>query len=138
MRVLLADDNPTNRLVIEMILAAAGVEAFSVENGLEALEYFKRAPFDVVLMDIQMPVMDGLTCIEAIRAYEAQAGLTPTPIHVISAHGQPQHMAASARVGADSHMTKPVSQSELLAVVSRSTEAVMGALEREAEPRKVG
>ena len=131
MRVLLADDNATNRLVIEMILAAAGIEVFSVENGLEALEHFKRAPFDVVLMDIQMPVMDGLTCIEAIRAYEALAGLTPTPIHVISAHGQPQHMEASARVGADSHMTKPVSQSELLSAVSRSTEAVMGALERQ-------
>ena len=115
--VLLAEDHPTNRMVVELILGSSGVEVTSVEDGAKAVDRFKSQRFDAVIMDIQMPVMDGLTAIRAIRALEAEAGAARTPVHVLSTNAQPRDFEASIEAGADSHMTKPVNASALLSTI---------------------
>ncbi len=116
MRVLLAEDHPTNRRVIELILGAAGVDLIAVENGAEAVDEAARAHFDLILMDMQMPVMDGLTAIAAIRRREARLGRR-TPIYTLTANAMPEHAEASLRAGADGHVTKPITAERLLHVV---------------------
>ena len=127
MRVLLAEDHPTNRRVVELILGAAGVNLVSVENGLEAVDMASRTGFDLILMDMQMPVMDGLTAIRAIRRNEARLGRRRTPIYTLTANAMPEHAQASHQAGADGHVTKPITAEGLLKVV----EQVSCALERE-------
>jgi len=117
LQVLLAEDHPTNRMVVELILGASGVEVVSVEDGLKAVNHFKSGRFDAVIMDVQMPMMDGLTAIRAIRAHEVEAGVGRTPVHVLSTNTSPRDFAASLAAGADSHLTKPVDASVLLATV---------------------
>ena len=112
-RVLLAEDHPVNRRVVQMLLEPAGVELTCVENGAEAVEAAAAQSFDLVLMDMQMPVMDGLTAIRAIRAAEAAR----TPIWALSANALPEHVRASAEAGADGHLTKPVSAEALFEVL---------------------
>ena len=118
MRVLLAEDHPTNRRVVELILGAAGVDLISVENGAEAVDEAARGSFDLILMDMQMPVMDGLTAISAIRRREAREGRR-TPIFTLTANAMPEHAEASARAGADGHVTKPITAERLLHVVEQ-------------------
>jgi CheY-like chemotaxis protein len=116
-RVLVADDNATNRKVLELMLAAAGAESASVENGQLAVELWKREPFDIVLMDLRMPVMDGLEAIRAIRAAEAGSGRAPTPVVVLSANTAPEDIEASQAAGADGHLGKPIRAEALFAAI---------------------
>jgi CheY-like chemotaxis protein len=120
LRVLVADDNPTNRMVAELILTAAGAAIVTVENGREAVEATASAAFDVVLMDLQMPEMDGLTAIRTIRAREAGGGASRTPIIVLSANVMPDHVEASAAAGADGHLGKPFKAEALISTVIRA------------------
>lgn len=122
LRVLAADDNPTNRKVVELMLGAAGAEVVSVENGAEAVEAWRAGAFDVVLMDLRMPVMDGLAAIRAIRGAEAP-GRPRAPIIVISANTSDTDRAASAQAGADRHIGKPLRAEELFAAISQVLEA---------------
>jgi signal transduction histidine kinase/NO-binding membrane sensor protein with MHYT domain/CheY-like chemotaxis protein len=117
-RVLLADDHPTNRKVVELILAGLEVELVQVENGAEAVELFRQGSFDLVLMDMQMPVMDGLTATRAIRAEEAASGRARTPLVMLTANALPEHVAASQAAGADSHLAKPFNAVDLLTLVA--------------------
>jgi signal transduction histidine kinase/CheY-like chemotaxis protein len=123
-RVLLADDHPTNRKVVELILGAAAVEIVSVENGAEAVEAYRAGAFDMVLMDMQMPVMDGLTATRAIREFECEAGRPLTPIVMLTANALPEHVAAARAAGADKHLAKPFEAAELLALVTSPETAV--------------
>jgi CheY-like chemotaxis protein len=120
-RVLLAEDHPTNRKVVELILGSAGVDLVSVENGALALEAARAERFDLILMDMQMPVMDGLTAIRAIRAHERERSAAATPIVALTANAMPEHAEASQVAGADDHLTKPVSAKLLLEAVARAT-----------------
>ena len=117
--ILLAEDHPVNRRVVELILASAGVDLVSVENGAEAVEQFELQRFDLILMDMQMPVMDGLTAIREIRERERAMGLPRTPIVALTANAMPEHQEASRLAGADEHVSKPVSAQTLLDVVAR-------------------
>ncbi|HEX2561637.1 ATP-binding protein [Phenylobacterium sp.] len=117
MRVLLAEDHPTNRRVVQLILEAAGVDLTCVENGAEAVQAAAAERFDLVLMDMQMPVMDGLTAIREIRVLERTAGRTPMPIYTLTANAMPEHALASTEAGADGHVTKPVTAAALLSCV---------------------
>ena len=121
LKVLLADDNPTNRKVIELLLSAMEIAVRSVENGLEAVQAVAEERFDVVLMDLQMPVMDGLTAIREIRKAEAEGQRTRTPVVVLSANVSAEDRAASMAAGADDHIGKPIQTDTLVA-------AMMGAL----------
>jgi CheY-like chemotaxis protein len=118
LRVLVAEDHPTNRRVVELILGAAGVDLTCVENGAEALAAVETQPFDLVLMDMQMPVMDGLTAIRAIRAREAAEGAGRIPIYVLTANAMPEHITASEVAGADGHLSKPILAENLLNLVA--------------------
>ena len=117
LRVLAADDNPTNRKVVELMLGAAGAEVISVENGQEAVDARRAGAFDVVLMDLRMPVMGGLEAIRAIRRAEG-AGLPRAPIIVISANTSATDVAASAAAGADRHIGKPLRAEDLFEAIS--------------------
>ncbi len=117
LRVLAADDNPTNRKVVELLLGAAGAEVVSVENGADAVAAWREGAFDLVLMDLRMPVMDGLDAIRAIRRAEG-AGLPRAPIIVVSANASPNDREASAEAGADRHIGKPLRADELFAAIS--------------------
>jgi signal transduction histidine kinase/ActR/RegA family two-component response regulator len=123
LRILVADDNPTNRKVAELILEAVGAEVVSVENGREALEAVQAEPFHAVLMDIQMPEMDGLTAIRLIREHEAAQARARTPVIVVSANVMPEHIQASAQAGADDHIGKPIHVEELMEAISRAMQA---------------
>jgi signal transduction histidine kinase/ActR/RegA family two-component response regulator len=118
LRVLVVDDHPTNRRVVEMILDQVGAERVSVENGKEALEAYIQDHFDVVLMDIQMPVMDGLTATQKIRLVEREESRPPTPVIILSANAMPEHIEAGKAAGADRHLAKPISALELLNVIA--------------------
>jgi signal transduction histidine kinase/ActR/RegA family two-component response regulator len=116
-RVLLADDHPTNRRVVELILAQAAVDITSVENGAEAVAAYREDAYDLVLMDMQMPVMDGLTATREIRLHEAAQGLERTPLVMLTANALPDHVAAGVAAGADRHLAKPFNAAELLELV---------------------
>ena len=124
MRVLLAEDHPTNRRVIELILGAAGVNLTCVENGAEALDAWRGGGFDLILMDMQMPVMDGLTATRAIREAERCEGRAPTPIYALTANAMAEHAKASAEAGVDGHLTKPISAEALLGAVCETAAAL--------------
>jgi CheY-like chemotaxis protein len=107
-RVLIVDDHPVNRKVAELMLSQVGAEIIEAVNGEEACQAFKAEPFDLILMDIQMPVMDGLTATRQIRALEAERGQTRTPILMVTANALPEHVDASREAGADRHLAKPL------------------------------
>jgi CheY-like chemotaxis protein len=117
LRVLLADDHPTNRRVVQVLLADFDIDLVCVENGREACEAFENQAFDLVLMDMQMPVMDGLTAIRTIRLFERERGLSKTAIVMLTANALPEHQAASLAAGADLHMPKPIEVGRLFAIL---------------------
>lgn len=121
LRVLAADDNPTNRKVIELMLGAAGAEVVSVENGEQAVAAWREGDFDLVLMDLRMPVMDGLDAIRAIRRAE-RTGFPRAPIIVVSANTSPDDIEASASAGADRHIAKPVRAEALFEAIAEVLE----------------
>ena len=117
LHVLCVEDHPVNRKVMEYMMRVAGLELTAVENGAEAVDVFKRQNFDVVLMDLQMPVMDGLAATREIRAHEAASSREPVPVIMVTAYGFPEHVRASHAAGADRHVTKPVDPKALLALI---------------------
>lgn len=118
-RVLVVDDNATNRRVAELLLRAIGMEVACVEDGNEAVEAFLSGAFDVILMDMMMPVMDGITATMAIRDIERRDGLRRTAIIMLTANILPQHISASLDAGADLHLPKPLSASSLFEALSK-------------------
>jgi signal transduction histidine kinase/ActR/RegA family two-component response regulator len=114
LRVLIVDDHPTNRRVLELILEALGVEFVSAENGEQAIAAAGAEAFAAILMDIQMPVMDGLTATREIRRLEREGGKAATPIVIVSASCQPEHVQAGQIAGAQAHLGKPVSARALV------------------------
>ena len=121
LRVLLAEDHPTNQRVVQLILASQDAEICTVEDGLQALAAFASGQFDVVLMDMQMPRMDGLTATRAIRALEAERGCAPTPIIMLSANAMIEHQNEALAAGADLHVAKPITALNLLAGIQAAT-----------------
>ncbi len=122
LRVLLADDHPTNRKVVQVLFAEFDVDLVCTENGREACEAFATRRFDLVLMDMQMPVMDGLEAVRVIRERERQRGFTRTPIVMLTANALPEHRDASLAAGADLHMAKPIEAPKLFGVLQSVAE----------------
>jgi PAS domain S-box-containing protein len=118
-RVLLAEDHPINQRVIQLILAPHGAAVTTVENGAEALAAYRSDAFDLVLMDMQMPVMDGLAATRAIRLLE-RCGGRRTPIIMLSANAMSQHRQEAIAAGADLHLAKPVTAASLIAGISEA------------------
>ena len=118
MRVLAAEDNSVNQLVLKTLLHQIGIEPTIVENGARAVEAYQREPWDLILMDVQMPVMDGPTAVRAIRALEQKSGRSRTPIVALTANTMSHHIAEYAAAGMDGHLAKPIETAKLFAVLS--------------------
>lgn len=114
-RILLAEDHPTNQRVVQLILEPYDIDLTIVGNGCEAVEVFQPGLFDLILMDMQMPVMDGLAATRAIRDMERAAGCAPAPIAMFSANAMDEHLAMAAQAGANHHIAKPITPERLLA-----------------------
>jgi PAS domain S-box-containing protein len=117
LRVLAADDHPANRRLLELMLDPL-VRLTLVGDGLEALTAMQDAPYDVVLMDMQMPRMDGLEATAAIRRFERESGRPRTPVIMVSANTRPEHVKAGLDAGADSYLCKPVTADGLLSAMA--------------------
>ncbi|MCK5911152.1 MAG: response regulator, partial [Caulobacter sp.] len=117
LRVLAADDNPTNQKVIEAVLAPLGAEVTMVPDGAACIEAWKAAKFDIILMDIHMPVMDGVEAARAIRALEAQEGRTRTPIVAVTANALAHQVEDYLAAGMEGHVAKPVEVSKLYGAI---------------------
>ncbi|WP_136810322.1 ATP-binding protein [Desulfosediminicola flagellatus] len=112
-RVLVAEDNEVNQIVVEGILRKLGLQATLVENGRLAVEKRETEAFDIILMDCQMPVMDGYLATRKIRKYEANSGAAPIPIIALTAHailGEKDRCLAS---GMNDYLSKPFTQEQL-------------------------
>jgi len=116
LRILLAEDNPVNQKVALMMLAREGFEADVAANGLEALRALERQPYDVVLLDIQMPEMDGL---EAARRIRRRWGDRPRLI-ALTANALPSDRQACLAAGMDDYIPKPVKRPTLRAALERA------------------
>lgn len=114
LRVLAVDDNPSNLAVLQALLPLLGAEVATAVNGLEAVQRTRIERFDLILMDVQMPVMDGLTAIRMIRSEETAR----TPVIVISANVSRPETAAARHAGADLVLGKPVTPSALAGAVN--------------------
>jgi signal transduction histidine kinase/AmiR/NasT family two-component response regulator len=123
LRVLAAEDNPTNQLVLRTLLEQLGIVVDVVGNGEEAIAAWRAAAYDLVLMDIQMPVMDGLAATRAIRAEEAAEGRSRTPIIAVTANAATAQAAEYLRAGMNAVVPKPIHFSELLQAISGAMEA---------------
>ncbi|WP_296594941.1 ATP-binding protein [Phenylobacterium sp.] len=117
LRILLAEDHVVNRLTVELILEQLPVEIIGVENGQEAVDAYATGAFDLVLMDMQMPVMDGLAAIRIIRRMEREGGRARTPICVLTANAMAEHKEAAEAAGADAFLTKPMNAQALIEYV---------------------
>ncbi len=118
LRILVADDSLDNRLVIQLFLKGSPHRLEFAENGKAALDLFDSMEFDLILMDMQMPVMDGLTATRAIRAIERERGIVPTPILALTANARPEDVAMSRVAGCDDHLSKPIAKDKLLEVIA--------------------
>jgi CheY-like chemotaxis protein len=107
LRVLAAEDNPTNQLLLTALLSPLDVELRLVADGAEAVEAFRGGTFDLVLMDIQMPVMNGVDAAYAIRALERAEGRRPTAILALTAHASPYQVEAYFAAGMNGFVGKP-------------------------------
>jgi signal transduction histidine kinase/ActR/RegA family two-component response regulator len=111
--VLLAEDHPVNQRVVQAILGDS-VDLAIVEDGAAAVEACRNYAFDLILMDTQMPVMDGLTAIRQIRALEARRGGPRTPIVSLTADALPNQVQDAFAAGADRHLAKPITAAALI------------------------
>jgi signal transduction histidine kinase/ActR/RegA family two-component response regulator len=119
LKILLADDNAVNRLLARRLLSKAGHEVILAENGREALEVWEAERPDVILMDIQMPVMDGLEATQLIRSLEQDKQFNPTPIIALTANALERDRQQCLAAGMDDFLSKPFQIQALLDVVQR-------------------
>lgn len=120
-RLLLVDDSSDNRFLIETYLKNSNFEIVIATNGQEAVERFDDGSFDAILMDMQMPILDGYGATARIREKEKSNSLPRTPIIALTAHVLKQDMQRSLAVGCDLHVTKPVRKAELIEALGQVT-----------------
>jgi len=114
LRVLAAEDNATNQLVLKTLLMAVGIEPTIVSNGREALDAWSRGDWDVVLMDIQMPVLDGLEAVIEMRATEQREGRGRTPVVALTANAMTHQRDEYLAAGMDALVAKPIELTALI------------------------
>lgn len=117
LRILAAEDNANNRLVLKMFLEQVGVTPTFVENGALAVEAWKTADFDVILMDVQMPIMSGPEASSEIRKLERKTNRARTPIIALTANAMTHHVRECLLAGMDAHVAKPIQPDLLFATI---------------------
>ena len=121
LRILLAEDSQDNVLLIEAYLKSSGYTADVARNGQIAFEMFISGTCDIVLMDVQMPIMDGYSAARSIRQWETANGRTPVPILALTAHALPEEVRKSFDAGCTAHLTKPIRKATLRAAIEEHT-----------------
>ena len=119
LRILAAEDNEINRLVLQALLEPVGADLTLVCDGREAVEAWRGGDWDIVLMDVQMPVMDGVAAVQAIRAAERAERLGRTPIVALTANAMTHQTQAYLDAGMDDFVAKPIRVEELFAAIER-------------------
>lgn len=119
LRVLLVEDMEDNRVLITLFLKGIPCRLDVAENGLEGVNTFQSGPYDLVLMDIQMPIMDGYEATRSIRAWEAKEGHQATPIIALTASAFEEDIEKARVAGVTAHLTKPIKKQTLLEAVRR-------------------
>ena len=118
-KILLVDDFSDNRMLIKIFLKKLGLDIDEASNGEEAVEKFKAHSYKLVLMDIQMPVLDGYQATRRIRQYEAEKQRKPIPIIALSAYAFEDEVDKSINAGCNEHVTKPIVKKELIQLVEK-------------------
>jgi signal transduction histidine kinase/CheY-like chemotaxis protein len=122
-RVLAADDNPTNQKVVQAVLAPLHAEVVLVADGEACIQAWKESKFDIVLMDIHMPGMDGVEAAQAIRALEAAEDRPRTPIVAVTANALAHQVEGYLAAGMDGHVAKPIEVTKLYAAIEAAMTA---------------
>jgi two-component system sensor histidine kinase/response regulator len=125
LRILLAEDAMDNRTIIKAYLKHSEARIDEAENGLVAVERMKTNQYDLVLMDIRMPLMDGLQAMALIRQHERQSGLKRTPIIALTASALENDVRDTLDAGADLHVSKPVRKVTLLDAINMVVPAIL-------------
>lgn len=120
LRVLVADDSPDNQLLVKTFLRAAPVALTQVSDGRQAVDRFFAGTFDLVLMDMEMPVLDGYEATREIREREKAEGREPCPILAMTAHDQGPELERTREAGCDGRLAKPLTMAGLMACLQRA------------------
>ncbi|MFQ5660503.1 MAG: response regulator [Gammaproteobacteria bacterium] len=121
LRILLVEDNPDNRLLIKAYLKKLPYDIDEAANGQIAVEKFQQSVYDLVLMDVQMPVMDGHQATRTIRAWETESGKRATPIISLTAHAIKEEVDKCMEAGCDAHLSKPIKKATLIETIQSYT-----------------
>lgn len=132
LRILLAEDNPINQTVVLKLLEKLGSRADAVANGIEAIKALETIPYDLVLMDVQMPEMDGIEATRIIRSAQSSVLNHDVRIIALTAHTMKGDMERCLQAGMDAYLSKPIQLDELVGAIER----VMGASANPAAPAK--
>lgn len=116
-QVLIVEDNPVNQLVLSRLLNCFGLQPQIASHGVEALKLVEQQRYDLILMDIQMPDMDGYQVTARIRQLEQQGGIARQPIVAITAYARSEDREACLQAGMDDYLSKPIEQDRLTAVL---------------------
>jgi PAS domain S-box-containing protein len=119
LRLLLVDDSEDNIFLIQSYLRDSGCSVDVAENGEIAVQKFRSGEYDVVLMDLQMPVMDGYAATRQIREWEKEKHLQPVPVIALTAYARENEIEKSLANGCTTHLTKPIRRNTLLEVLDR-------------------
>ena len=122
-RVLIAEDNVVNQMVIQKMIDAKNFETTLVDNGQQAVEAAARETFDIILMDISMPVLDGIAASQKIRAHEKEAKKEPVPIIAVTAHALDNQREEILAAGMNDRLTKPITSQRLNDIILKWTRA---------------
>ena len=120
LRLLAAEDNPTNQQVLAAVMGSLGLDIDIVADGKLAFEAWRDGAYDLILMDIQMPVMDGIDAARAIRSAEREQGRVRTPIVALTANALSHQVEEYLAAGMDGHVAKPIEIAKLYEAISRA------------------
>jgi two-component system sensor histidine kinase/response regulator len=124
LKILLIDDNDENRLVIRSFLRNHPWKIEEAKNGKEALDMFSPGKYDIVLMDMQMPVLDGYSATREIRKIESEQKASPTPVIALTAYALKEEVDKSLEAGCNGHQSKPVAKASLIKCIEEFTKNI--------------
>jgi len=127
LRILLAEDSEENRLLIAAYLLGTPHQLDAAENGRVAVEMFKTRRYDLLLVDVNMPVLDGYSAVAAMRAWEREQRASPTPILALTGRAMVEDRVRAIEAGCNGHLTKPLRRAVLMEAISRFTSAAPAA-----------
>ena len=123
LQILLVEDNRINQMVASRLIEKMGHKVSIADNGLKAVEWIMQNKADLIFMDLQMPVMDGLNAAKEIRKWEAEKGLSPIPIIAATANTSEEDKSNAFAAGMDDFLSKPLRGETIKAAITRQMQA---------------